>query len=84
MSHRPDTGYVQGEIELPRGYKILSWQEQEGMLCMWAEVCPDMEKTTYKYCLHSTGYDTSHLQGAYWTTVLMHGGKSVIHIFGDF
>lgn len=70
-------------IELPKGTKILDFQQQNGLICMWALVDTDKPKELRRFWIIGTGHpvpdgwDLSY----YLATVQVSG--YVWHIFGD-
>ncbi len=74
-----------GEVEMPEGAKILSCQEQQGTVCLWALV--DSLAPTYSrtFIYIGTGHDfVALLEGRHYEfldTVQQYGGSLVWHIF---
>ena len=72
----------EAEVELPSFHQILSIQNQNGILCLWAKVNtdPNVKKIKKKFIIKNTGQDADDLAyDSYITTVQI--GGFVKHIF---
>ena len=43
------------ELDMPRGAVVLSAQQQDGAICVWAEVLPDAEPEPRVFAVYATG-----------------------------
>lgn len=69
---------------LPQIIKILSLQEQNGRLCMWAIVDPTAPQSERHFEILGTGFPVAFGQRKYLGTVQMQQGTLVLHIFECF
>lgn len=70
------------QIEMPVGAKVLSVQEQNGQLCVWAKVddaCLSKEKRDF--WISGTGHPCDHDVDGFIGTVQQYGGNLVWHVF---
>ncbi len=79
-------GFVDQEIEMPIGAKVLAVQEQGGRICVWAQVdecLTEQERESRKFSVIPTGRDLPHRMslGSYHGTVQI--GPLVWHVFSD-
>jgi hypothetical protein len=69
-------------LEVPKGARILTVQEQAGRACAWALVDPGAPISSKDLLIRGTGQpvDAEEL-GEYLCTFQMHGGRLVFHVF---
>jgi len=72
------------EVHLPKGYEILTVQEQKGIACMWVlhddtTTRDDMTVIT----IYGTGHKVPDNPGTYVGTFQIHNGQLVFHVFGS-
>lgn len=71
-------------IQLPKGAKILTVQEQLQIPCIWALVDPIAQKEDVEVWTFGTGHEmTDSLSGKikYLGTYQLNGGRLVFHVF---
>jgi hypothetical protein len=75
-------------IEFPVGTKVLCWNFQNGVPCIWALIDPDeTEKKTCHFRLAGTGHPieeskwTDETNLVYINTVFLNEGSLVLHLF---
>lgn len=71
-------------LAMPMGSQILTVHEQEGKVCLWALVEPDMEYETRKFVIIGTGQALSEKPYRYIGTTYLEGGAFVFHVFEIF
>jgi len=72
------------KLKLPYGSEILTVQEQNGVLCLWALVDDEVSESEFKtYTLRMVGTDhpIEYDNSRYINTVQTAGGKLVWHFF---
>jgi hypothetical protein len=71
------------ELDMPRGARILSCQNQHDNVCLWALVDPDAAKEERHFVVAGTGHplDDSIVVAKYLGTVVVAGGQFVWHVF---
>ena len=71
-------------IPMPKGAEILTVQQQDNFLYLWAAVDPHQELEPRRFMIHGTGVAGRGIQREnYIGTVQVHGGNYVWHIFED-
>jgi hypothetical protein len=68
-------------VEMPFGARILSVADQNGVLCLWAIVCPEAATKQYKILVRGTGHPFTGEEGRFIGTVQQAGGRLVWHVF---
>ncbi len=70
-------------VMMPRGAKVLSYQNQEETACIWALVDPDEPTQPKRFYLVGTGYEMQYNPSAlrFIGTALFQGGIYVNHLF---
>jgi hypothetical protein len=69
-------------IPMPRAAKLLTVQEQQGELCLWAEVNADDKKVERVIFIYGTGHPMpAHMEADYLVTVQTYGGRLVWHVY---
>lgn len=72
------------DVVAPEGGKLLSVQEQNGQLYLWALVDSDAEKIPYRISIVGTGHNAIAVESKrYVGTVQTAGGTLVWHVFVD-
>jgi len=69
------------EVLMPKAAEILCAQEQNGRLCVWAQVFPEQEMRPRKFYVHGTGIH-GLIHGRYIDSVQM-SGNFVWHVYED-
>lgn len=73
-------------VEMPEGARILSVQEQQNRICVWALVDPEAKKVSRKFHIFGTGNQLD-ASGVEWFqflgTVVMSLGVFVWHVFEE-
>jgi hypothetical protein len=64
---------------MPKGAHVLSIQEQNGQICIWASVNPTAEHETRRFFIVGTGDYIPETIGAFLATVQV--GAYVWHVF---
>lgn len=54
---------VRPRLRMPKGARLLSFQVQDGKLCVWAEVDTEAEKETRYFAIHGTGHEMPREMG---------------------
>jgi hypothetical protein len=70
-------------VWMPAGAELLTAQEQNGMLCLWALVNPTAELRQHAIYVVGTGNPTYMDAADYVGTVQMAGGMLVWHVFAE-
>lgn len=72
-------------LNLPVDCKILSFQVQRNVPCLWALVDPEKEPTTRHFKIIGTGHDFDYdrYKMTYIGTIQMADGDLVWHLFED-
>ncbi len=76
------------QIYLPAGAEVLSVDNQNGTLCLWALVSPEKDRTPYDITIIGTGKELSDEAVAglraqnFYGTASMAGGQLIWHVFG--
>lgn len=68
-------------VWLPVGATILSIQEQHGQVCLWARVDPAAPQELRMFRVAGTGHVLGPCVGKHVGTVMLDGGRLVLHIF---
>lgn len=71
-------------ISVPEGATILTAREQDGDICIWAEVYPDMPLEVKAFEVFGTGHDIPIDMGIdrkYIGTAIIRGGSLVYHVY---
>lgn len=69
-------------IKLPKDSRILTVQQQQGTLCMWALVDPEKEREEYTVWVIGTGHPMPEVKYLHYIdTVQQMNGALVWHIF---
>lgn len=68
-------------ISMPRGAQILSVQNQNESICLWALVDTEAEKEQRTFRIAGTGHLIREGIKAFLGTVQMHDGIFVAHVF---
>ena len=68
-------------VALPRGAKVLSVQDQRGILCLWALVATDAEIVNVDIRIHGTGHELPDDASAYAHLGTVQQGQYVWHVF---
>jgi len=73
------------KISLPYASNILTVQEQNNELCLWAMVDPDeVRKVQRTICIHGTGHPVPNgANKVHITTFQKMGGQLVWHVFEE-
>jgi len=69
------------DVEMPSGAQILSWQEQNGQMCVWALVDPSSPVETRRFRWAGTGHDIDELDGHLKFIGTAQQGSFVWHLF---
>lgn len=72
--------FLDREVEMPTGAKLLHVAEQHGQLCTWAEVDPDAPTEIRRFALVGTGHNVPE-NVTFVGTILMMGGGILIHVY---
>lgn len=67
-------------IMMPEG-KVLSAHAQGTDICIWAYVLPDTPLREVHFNVFPTGARVPDMPGEFISTVLLHGGQLVFHVF---
>jgi hypothetical protein len=70
------------DIMMPLGAEILTIQTQNGEICLWAKVDPELPKVPHRVLCRGTGHACRGV-GRYLSTVQLAGGDLVFHFFSD-
>lgn len=71
-------------IEMPKGAKILTVQNQNGNACIWALVDPENEKEKRHFEVFGTGHNIHYnaaTERKYINTFQLEDGRLVFHLF---
>ena len=68
-------------VEMPDNAQVLSAQMQGETLCLWALVYPDAPKTKREIEVFGTGHPVPPATRRFISTVQMHGGALIFHVF---
>jgi hypothetical protein len=68
-------------LDLPKGAKVLSVQNQNNIPCLWALVDPAKPKEKRHFRILGTGQPVGGTAGTFLGTVLLNNGHFVIHVF---
>ena len=70
-------------LDLPMAAKILTFQTQSNVPCVWALVDPDARPAERQFRLAGTGHPINEAERdlVYVGTVQLHGGALVFHLF---
>jgi hypothetical protein len=71
------------EIEMPQSAEILSVQNQDENLCVWALVDPHGAKDVRCLRVAGTGHVVPAQSAAFLGTVQFHFGRLVLHVFDN-
>jgi hypothetical protein len=72
----------EASLIMPQGARMLSVQEQQNRIMLWAEVDTERPPATYRFSIYGTGHPIDEDNpGRYIGTVLQMGGNLVWHIF---
>jgi hypothetical protein len=71
-------------IFMPRGAKILSAQSRDDIVRLWAMVDPSKDLLPRHFVAVMTGQELDFHKLEYISTVQLHGGKVVAHVFEVF
>ena len=66
---------------MPEGAKILTVKEQNGEVCIWAEVNPDEKIEMRKIMVYGTGHSVPPEPQEYIGTAHLMGGGLVLHVY---
>jgi len=69
------------DVLLPAGAKVLTAQEQHGVVCLWALCEPSAPLVPRTINIHGTGHTVSDDAGDYVSSFQMLGGSLVFHVF---
>lgn len=72
------------EIEMPRGARILSVQNQREDICVWVDVDVDATPTIRIFSVYGTGHELPgdiSLTGKFLGSVQLSGGSLVFHVY---
>jgi hypothetical protein len=72
---------INPSVTMPKGAHVLSIQEQNGQICIWASVNPRAEPEPRRFFVAGTGFDIPEAAGAFLATVQV--GAYVWHVFED-
>ena len=78
---------LEQEIQMPTGSQVLSVQEQDGKLCLWALVPTDTKSSAHRFQVLVIGTmrkDQVPSVRGFIGTVGMMDGAYVVHVFKDF
>lgn len=67
-------------VMMPAGAQILTVKLQNGQLCLWALVDPEMPEKPRRIYVHGTGHDVRP-DAKYIGTVMYAGDSLVFHVF---
>jgi hypothetical protein len=70
-----------GGVWAPKGAHFISVQMQNGSAVAWALVDPSAERETIHLGVYGTGHDMPDNPGRFVSTIQMHGGDLVFHVF---
>lgn len=68
-------------VAMPKGAKILTAHEQDGNICLWAEVQPNNESEFRYFEIFGTGHEMSAKDRQYIGTAFLMGGRLVFHVY---
>jgi len=68
-------------VDIPKGAKVLTVQEQRGDPQLWAIVDPDAETEKRTFIIYGTGHNMPDDPGEYVGTFQQLGGNLVFHVF---
>ena len=72
-------------VEMPEGAKVLSFNTQNGVPCIWALVDPAAKKVVREFYIYGTGHkiytDNRQILPDYIGTIVTMGGALVWHLF---
>lgn len=70
-------------VIMPTGANIIRVAEQQGKLCIWAEVDPEASKHLRKFMIVGTGrpLPPPSAKRVHIDTVVMPGGNLVVHVY---
>lgn len=60
-------------LYLPDGYRLLHVHEQDGVVCMWADVKPDADKVECWIDVRATGQPFADIEDVYLGTIHIDG-----------
>jgi len=69
------------EIEMPKGAKIIHFDTQHGMPCIWVLVDPKAPKEIRKFKVYGTGHEITDKIISHIGKVLIAEGNLVFHAF---
>ncbi len=72
---------VAAKIRMQIGAKILCAQEQNGAICIWAEVDPQAATEERAFEVFGTGHPMQESVRVYIGTAMMEGGSLVFHVY---
>jgi hypothetical protein len=67
-------------FQMPAGWEIISAQEQDGSICIWAIVDPEKKPTDVWIAIYGTGSPLRNINQQFIATVQMNDGL-VWHLF---
>ena len=68
-------------LEVPRGSQILSVEEQQGGIVLYAAVTAEAIKETVQVYVYGTGHPMSRKPSRFIGTVKLHEGGLMFHVF---
>lgn len=69
-------------VDMPKGSKVLSAQEQHGGVVLWAEVDPKADLERVHFDVITTGTEMSEIvDRTFIDTVQLQGGAFILHIY---
>lgn len=71
-------------LQIPKGGRVLSVDEQNGDIYIWVLANPNAEKEDRTFLVYGTGHDIPDNPMWFVGTVQLMGGKLVFHIFEEF
>lgn len=72
---------VNGRVVAPRGAKFLTVHEQNGEICVWAEVDTDEPSVEHNFFYVGTGFPVDDTPNKYLGTAFFGNASVVIHVF---